>query len=79
MRCSECDNGELQEARRHKSAVRRSRVAVVTDVPVTVCPACETLWFAEDVAVVLDAMLNEMLETDTVAVRQFPATATAAA
>ena len=79
MRCTECHNGELHEARRHKSATRGMRVGVVTDVSVQVCPLCETVWYAQEVAVVLDSMLNEMLELDTLAVRPYPATASVAA
>jgi YgiT-type zinc finger domain-containing protein len=79
MRCSNCHNGELREERRHKSAVKDGRVAVVTDIPVTVCPSCQTVWYAEDVAIALDAMLTEMLEQDTLAVRPFQEPATSAA
>ena len=79
MRCSNCHNGDLREARRHKSAEKDGRVAVVTGVPVTVCPSCETVWFAEGVAVVLDEMLTEMLEQDAVAVRSYPVQAHTAA
>lgn len=79
MRWRNCHNGDLREERRHKSAEKAGRVAVVTDIPVTVCPSCETVWYAEDVAVVLDAMLTEMLEQDAVAVRSFLAKAPTAA
>lgn len=79
MRCSNCHNGDLREGRRHKSAEKDGRVAVVTDVPVMVCPSCETVWYAEDVAIVLDAMLTSMLEQDTMAVRSFQGQAPTAA
>lgn len=71
MRCTECLNGDLGGDRRHKSAERNGRIAVVTGVPVTVCPSCETVWFDESVAVTLDALLTSMLATYTIAVRPF--------
>lgn len=73
MRCTVCHNGDLHEARTHKSATKDGRVAVVTDVPVTQCPSCGTVWYAEDVAIALDAMLTEMLDGDQFAVRSFAA------
>jgi len=79
MRCSNCDNDDLRQERRHKSAEKDGRVAVVTDVPVTVCPSCQMVWYEEDVAVALDAMLTEMLSKDTLAVRPFGRTAPSAA
>ena len=79
MRCSNCHNGELHEERRHKSAEKDGRIAVVTDVPVTVCPSCETVWYDENVAIALDEMLTEMLEHDTMAVRPFSTQASSAA
>jgi YgiT-type zinc finger domain-containing protein len=79
MRCSTCRNGDLRAERRHKSAEKDGRVAVVIDIPVTVCPSCETAWYDEDVAVALDAMLTEMLAADNLAVRQFRRPATTAA
>lgn len=71
MRCTACRNGELHNARHHKSATRDGHVAVVTNVPVTRCPSCGTVWYAEDVAIVLDAMLNQMLTGEQFAVRSF--------
>lgn len=79
MRCSNCHNGDLREGLRHKSAVSNGRVAVVTDIPVTVCPSCGMVWYAEEIAVELDAMLTDMLEHDTVSVRPFREPATTAA
>ena len=79
MRCSNCHNGDLTKERRHKSVVKNGRVAVVTDVPVTVCPSCQTVWYDEAVAVELDAMLTDMLTHDTLAVRPFTRRATTAA
>ena len=74
MRCTNCRNGDLVEARHHKSATRDGRVAVVTDVPVTQCPSRGTVWYAEDVAIALDAMLTAMLDGEQVAVRSFDST-----
>lgn len=79
MRCSNCHNGDLHEDRHHKSAVSDGRVAVVTEIPVMVCPSCGMVWYAETVAVALDAMLTEMLVHDTVSVRPFEEPATTAA
>ena len=69
----------LREERRHKSAEKDGRVAVVTDIPITVCPSCGMVWYAEDIAVALDAMLSAMLEQDTMAVRSFLTNASTAA
>lgn len=71
MRCTTCHNGDLIEARHHKSATRGGHVAVVTEVPVTQCPSCGMVWYAEDVAITLDAMLSEMLAGEQFAVRSF--------
>lgn len=73
MRCTTCHNGDLHEERRHKSATRQDRVAVVTDVPVLACPACGEAFYTEEVAIALDAMLTRMLDEDTIAVRSFTA------
>ena len=72
MRCEVCGNGERQAARRPYVEQRGARVAVVTDVPVEACPACGEVWFDEQVALTLDALLTEMLSTDTVAIRTYP-------
>jgi YgiT-type zinc finger domain-containing protein len=72
MRCGVCDNGERRPARRPYVEERDERVAVVTGVPVEECPACGEIWLDEAVALRLDALLTEMLATETVAVRPFP-------
>ena len=79
MRCSNCHNGDLRAERRHKSAEKDGRVAVVTDIPIKVCPSCGLVWYAEDIAVALDAVLSAMLEQDTMAVRSFMTNAPTAA
>ena len=79
MRCSNCHNGDLRAERRHTSAEKDGRVAVVTDIPITVCPSCGMIWHAGDVAVALDAMLIAMPELDTMAVRSFLPNASTAA
>lgn len=71
MRCNNCYNGDLREETRHKSATRDGHVAVVTDVPVQACPACGEAFYAEEVAIALDAMLTQMLDQDLVGVRSF--------
>lgn len=71
MRCAVCDNGERRPARRPYVEERGHRVAVVTGVPVEECPACGEIWLAEPVALRLDALLTQMLATETVAVRPF--------
>jgi Zn-finger nucleic acid-binding protein len=60
-------------------AQKQDRVAVVTDVPVEECPACGETWFDEDVALTLDALLTEMLDTEFVAIRRYPDAAPTAA
>lgn len=78
MRCTTCHNDDLREERRHKSVEKDGRIAVVTDIPVTVCPSCETVWYAEDVAIALDAMFTAMLADEKFPVRSFTAQAPAA-
>jgi YgiT-type zinc finger domain-containing protein len=71
MRCTVCDNGDRVPARRPYVEQRGGKVAVVTDVPVEECPAGGEVWLDESVALRLGALLTEMLETETVAVRPF--------
>lgn len=71
MRCDTCDNGDRRPARRPYVDERDGRIAVVTDVPVTECPACGEVWFDEDVAVRLDELLRDMLASELVAIRSF--------
>jgi YgiT-type zinc finger domain-containing protein len=71
MRCAVCGNGERRPTRRPYVEERGHRVAVVTGVPVEECPACGEIWLAEPVALRLDALLTQMLATETVAVRPF--------
>lgn len=71
MRCESCDNGDRRPASRPYVQQQGERVAVVTNVPVEECSACGEAWFAEDVALRLDALLREMLSTELVAVRPF--------
>lgn len=54
------------------------RIAVVTGVPVTVCESCGDTWLDAPVAHTPDAMLTEMLRHDTMVVRPFTPSATAA-
>jgi hypothetical protein len=54
-------------------------VAVVTDVPVSECPACGEVWFAEEVALRLDELLTGMLATELVAIRSYSEAAPTAA
>lgn len=79
MRCDVCGNGERHATRKPYVAQKGSRVAVVTDVPVGECPACGEVWFDEQVALTLDALITEMLATETVAIRPYPQAATSAA
>ncbi|MGH3752457.1 MAG: YgiT-type zinc finger protein [Pseudonocardiaceae bacterium] len=72
MRCAVCDNGERRPARRPYVEEREHQVVVVTGVPVEECPACGEIWFDEEVVLHLDALLTEMLATETVAIRPFP-------
>jgi YgiT-type zinc finger domain-containing protein len=71
MRCEICDNGDRRPGRRPYVESRDRRVAVVTDVPVSECPACGEVWFAEEVAVRLDELLTGMLATEFVAIRSY--------
>ena len=79
MRCDTCNSGDRRPGRKPYVAQRGNRIAVVTDVPVEECPACGEVWFDEQVALTLDALLTEMLDTETVAIRPFPAVAPTAA
>ena len=54
-------------------------MAVVTDVPVSECPACGEVWFAEEVALRLDELLTGMLATELVAIRPYSEAAPTAA
>jgi YgiT-type zinc finger domain-containing protein len=72
MRCAVCDNGERLPAHKPYVEERDHRIAVVTGVPVEECPACGEVWLDEQVALRLDALLTEMLSTETFAVRPFP-------
>lgn len=42
-------------------AEREGRTAVVLNVPVEVCPACEQVWLTMDVAKRLDALFDQLL------------------
>jgi YgiT-type zinc finger domain-containing protein len=71
MLCAVCGNGERRPTRHPYVEERGHRVAVVTGVPVEECPACGEIWLAEPVALRLDALLTQMLATETVAVRPY--------
>jgi YgiT-type zinc finger domain-containing protein len=79
MRCEVCDNGDRRPGRRPYVETREGRVAVVTDVPVSECPACGEVWFAEEVALRLDELLTGMLATELVAIRPYSEAAPTAA
>lgn len=79
MRCEICDNGDRRPGRRPYVETRDGRVAVVTDVPVSECPACGEVWFAEEVALRLDELLTGMLATELVAIRTYSEAAPTAA
>lgn len=71
MRCETCDNGERRPARRPYVDEREGRIAVVTEVPVSECPACGEVWLEEGVALRLDGLLRTMLASESVAIRPF--------
>lgn len=71
MRCEICENGDRRPGRRPYVDTRDGRVAVVTDVPVSECPACGEVWFAEKVAVRLAEVLTGMLAGELVAIRSY--------
>lgn len=79
MLCGVCDNGDRRPGRRPHVETRDGRVAVVTDVPVSECPACGEVWFAKEVALRLDELLTGMLTTELVAIRPYSDAAPAAA
>lgn len=79
MRCEVCNNGERRPARKPYVAQNGSRVAVVTDVPVEECAACGEIWFDEQVALTLDALLTDILAMEVFAVRPYPQAAPSAA
>ena len=61
MRCTTCDGGERQPARRARVAERNGATAVVLGVPVDVCVSCGQVWLATDTAIELDARFNRLL------------------
>jgi YgiT-type zinc finger domain-containing protein len=61
MRCTTCDSGERQPARRARVAERNGATAVVLGVPVEVCASCGQVWLAMDTAIELDARFNRLL------------------
>lgn len=71
MRCENCDNGNRRPGRRPYVETRDGRVGVVTDVPVSECPACGEVMFAEEVALRLDELLTGMRATELVAIRSY--------
>lgn len=44
-------------------AERDGRTAVVLEVPVEVCPACDQVWLTMSVAKRLDAMFDQLLDS----------------
>jgi len=72
MTCAVCGNGERAPATKPYVEEKDGRIAVVTGVPVTLCESCGA------VAHALDALLTEMLSHDTLGVRAFAASTTAA-
>lgn len=78
MSCTVCGNGERVPATRPYVEEKNGHVAVVTGVPVTVCESCGETWLDASVAHALDALLTEMLSHDTLGVRAFAESATAA-
>lgn len=78
MSCAVCGNGERVPATRPYAEEKDGRIAVVTGVPVTVCESCGETWLDASVAHALDAMLTDMVSHDTLAVRPFAGSATAA-
>lgn len=71
MRCDACDNGDRRPARRPYVDERDGRIAVITDVPVSECPACGDVWLEEGVALRLDQLLRAMLASELVAIRSW--------
>lgn len=63
MRCERCDNGDRRAERRARMAERDGRTAVVLEVPVEVCPACGQVWLTMGVAKRLDAMFDQLLDS----------------
>jgi YgiT-type zinc finger domain-containing protein len=61
MRCDTCDNGERVPARKARLGEKDGRTAVVTDVPVEVCPACGEVWLDIETAKQLDELFTRML------------------
>lgn len=79
MRCEVCNNGERRPAHKPYVDQKGSRVAVVTDVPVEECAACGEVWFDNEVALTLDALLRDMLTMEIFAARRYPQAAPSAA
>lgn len=60
-RCERCDQGERHAERRARLAERDGRIALVLDVPVEVCPACDQVWMRMPVAKRLDDVFDRLL------------------
>lgn len=63
MRCERCNNAERRPAHRARMAEREGRTAVVLDLPVEVCPACEQVWLTMEVAKRLDVVFDRLLDS----------------
>lgn len=63
MRCDTCDNGERVPARKARLAEKDGRTAVVADVPVEVCAACDEVWLDMQTAKQLDELFTRMLSS----------------
>ena len=61
MRCSTCDNGKHVPTRKARLAEKDGRTAVVIDVPVEVCQACDEVWLDIETATRLDELFTRML------------------
>lgn len=78
MGCAVCGNGERVPATKPYVEEKNGHVAVVTGVPVTICDSCGETWLDASVAQSLDTLLTEILSQDTLGVRAFSESTTAA-
>lgn len=72
MPCERCMQADGVSVQASKVIERRSKVALVLDVPMRECPACGNRWISWEIARRLDELATNMLRGDVeVATRHF--------
>lgn len=63
MRCDRCANGERQSVFRSRLSEKGGYTAVVLGVPVEECPSCGQQWLTMAIAVRLDELCSQLLQS----------------